>query len=100
MDLHYKLISGNKFHALVVLFCLSGSSAVTELRIGEWENLGFEGDTDGVEDTDWYALGGIRTSVPWPFLNRAPGHIITPNVPCSKRCVVAHAAICNSLAAV
>jgi len=46
-----------------MLFCLSGSSPVTELVIGEWENFDFEGDTDGIEDADWYVLGDKRTSV-------------------------------------
>jgi hypothetical protein len=31
---------------------LSGSSPVTELVIGEWENFDVEGDTGGIGDID------------------------------------------------
>lgn len=67
-----------------MLFCLCGSSPVTELVIGEGKNFDFEGNTDGIEDTDWYVLGDKRTSVEWPFLNWAPCRIITSNVTCSE----------------
>lgn len=56
---------------------MSVSYPLTDLLIGERENFGFEGDTEGTEDTDWYVLGEKRTCGQWPFLNWAPGHIIT-----------------------
>jgi hypothetical protein len=79
VDLRCQLTTGNNISCTycVVLF---GSSPFTRLRIGKRGNFGFEGDTDGIEDTDWYDLGVEHISVPWPFLNWAPGDVITSNV--------------------
>jgi hypothetical protein len=65
-----------KSYSFLALSCWPLSSAVTELRIGQWENFGFQGDLDGNEDTSWHVVGGNRAAVPWPFWNCAPCHIV------------------------